>query len=785
MKWRIYLKNLENFIENNSKKMRKNIMNHKIIKKLEKLNRVYYIAAFFVVFSLIIIQKLFANTVIDHSYYQELADNQQIGNVTVPVTRGTVYSATNWWTILWTSLNLFDIAIDPQIVWSKEKLEDFLTDVVYKESCENTDNRSCYNNVLKFLKVIELEEFIYDETYIKNIIWDYLNTKINQEYVTSVFIDKELEQEKIDLIQSFAYAWVYPTFPYLYINPEEITQLSTVANTLSPILSIESEDLEYMMRKRKIRYVQILSKLSISVSEYVKTYLDDETIAIKKGLITKEESVWGFIVLTPRPQRYYPESDVASQIIWFVDNEWKWHYGIEWYFNDSLKGNNWQIVSRKDIRWRIINPIELDEQNSDTQGVKIYTSIDRNIQKKVETILEAWVKEYRANKGTVVVMEPKTGRVLSMANYPTFDLNDFSDVYELEKVKFSEYPNPTIDLLWFPVFVEDTEFGERYFYDNKELFLRSATREELWENLLVKYKYKNDYGPGVYLNDAISWLYEPGSIMKSLVFAAWIDTNEIEANELYSDINELQVWDFSIKNLDTKNCGWLHSFSNALDFSCNVWMVRIVQRLGTLLVYNYFQKFGFDEKTWVNLEWEVTGTMRDWEKWSKAQLYTSSYGLGISVTPLQMAAAYATLANGWVYYTPTVVDKVEFADGKVINYKSEAQRRVLKESTSDIMTKILVNGVNIWAAKHGWVEWYNLAGKTGTSQIPFRWKYETWQASTMASFAGYWPAEDPQFVVIVKLERPRTTNYWGASSAHIFSDISEYLLDVYNIPKRQ
>lgn len=765
--------------------MRNSIFNHKIIKKLEKLNRLYYIAAFFVIFSLIIVQKLFSNTVINHNFYQEKADKQQIWKVTVPVTRGTVYSATNWGTILGTSLNLFDIAIDPQIPGSKNKLQDFLTDVVYKESCENVSNKICYNNILKFLKVIELEEFDYDESSIKKLIWETLYKKINQKFVTSVFIDRELEQDKIDLIKSFWYAGIYPTFPYLYINPEEITQIKTVANSLAPLLAMDSEDLEYLMRKRKIQYVPILSKLSISVSEYVRMFLEEENNAMKKWLIKKEDSVWGFVVLTPRPQRYYPEKDVASQIIWFVDNEWKWHYGIEWYFNDSLKGNNGKIVSRKDIRWRIINPIELEEQNENTEWVKIFTSIDRNIQKKVETILEKWVKEFRANKGTVVVMEPKTGRVLSMANYPTFNLNDFSDVYELEKVRFSKYPDPTIDLLWYPVFVEDTENWERYFYDNKEIFLRKATREELWENLLVKYKYKNDYGPEVYKSDAISALYEPGSIMKSLVFAMWIDTGEIEANELYRDINELQVWTFTIKNLDTKNCWGLHSFSNALDFSCNVGMVRIVQRLGTLLVYNYFQKFGFDEITGVTLEWEVTGQMRDWEKWSKSQLYTSSYGLGISVTPLQMAAAYSVLANGWVYYTPTVVDKVEFADGKVIKYKSEPQRRVIKESTSEIMTKILVHWVREWAAKRGAVEWYNLAGKTWTAQIPFRWKYETWQASTMASFAGYGPAEDPQFVIIVKLERPRTTNYWGASSAHLFREISEYLLDVYNIPKRK
>jgi len=578
---------------------------------------------------------------------------------------------------------------------------------------------------------------------------------------------------------------VYPRFPYLYINPEEVTQIQTVANSLAPILAMDSEDLEYLMRKRKVRYVSILNKLSISVSEYVRTFLEDESSAMNKGLIEKEDSIWGFIVLNTRPQRYYPEKDVASQIIGFVDNEGKWHYWLEWYFDDSLRWNNGEIVSRKDIKWRIINPIALEEENENTEGVEIFTSIDRNIQKRIENILEEWVKKYRANKWTVVVMEPKTWRVISMANYPTFNLNDFSDVYEIEKVKFSQYPNPAIDLLWYPVFVEDTEKWERFFYDNKEIFLRLATREELWENLLVKYKYKNDYWPKVYQNDAISALYEPGSIMKSLVFAMRIDTWEMEASELYNDVNELQVWNFTIKNLDTKNCWGLHAFSNALDFSCNVWMVRIVQRLWTLLVYNYFQKFWFDEITWVTLEWEVSGQMKDWEKWSKSQLFTSSYWLGISVTPLQMAAAYSVLANGWVYYTPTVIDKIEFSDGKVIEYKAEPQRRVIKESTSDIMTKILVHWVEEWAAKHGKVEWYNLAGKTWTAQIPFRGEYETWEASTMASFAGYWPAEDPQFVVIIKLERPRTTNYGWSSAAYLFNEIAEYLLDVYNIPKRK
>ena len=338
--------------------------------------------------------------------------------------------------------------------------------------------------------------------------------------------------------------------------------------------------------------------------------------------------------------------------------------------------------------------------------------------------------------------------------------------------------------MWYPVFVEDSQEGIKYYYDNKEIFLREATREELWNSLIVKYKYKNGFWPAVYQNDAISSLYEPGSIMKSIIFAIGLDTNEFWPNDLYQDNNKLTVGPFTIGNVDKTNCGWLKSFSNALDYSCNVWFVRMVQKLWKLMVYNYFENFGFDSKTWVTLEWETAGKLENWTKLWDTRFYTNSYGLGMSVTPLQMAAAYSVIANGGLYYTPRVVDSIEFSDGKTITYKTEIQRRVLKESTSKLMTKLLVHGITDWAANKAYIEWYNLAGKTGTAQIASRGWYEDWVASTNASFAWYWPAEDPKFVVIVKLERPRTSNYWGSTSSYIFRDIAEYLLDVYKVPKK-
>jgi cell division protein FtsI/penicillin-binding protein 2 len=150
-----------------------------------------------------------------------------------------------------------------------------------------------------------------------------------------------------------------------------------------------------------------------------------------------------------------------------------------------------------------------------------------------------------------------------------------------------------------------------------------------------------------------------------------------------------------------------------------------------------------------------------------------------------MATAYSVLANGWVYIRPNIVKTISYSDGRTVNNKPEKLRRVVAERTSKIVTSMLVDWVNTWAAKNGRVEWYAIAGKTGTAQISYRWVYEKWVWGTNASFAGYGPAEEPKFVIIVKLERPRINEYGWQTSAFIFSEAAGYLLDYYGIPKKQ
>ena len=201
-------------------------------------------------------------------------------------------------------------------------------------------------------------------------------------------------------------------------------------------------------------------------------------------------------------------------------------------------------------------------------------------------------------------------------------------------------------------------------------------------------------------------------------------------------------------------------------------------------MHQYIVDFGFWELTWISLAWEVFSSIDPYEGWAKSQLLTTSYGLWVAVTPLQMASAYSVLANGGYYIKPQIIDYIEYPTWRKVVYWKEIERKVIKESTSKVITSMLVSSTSDWVARNWSIYGYSLAWKTWTAQIPYKWWYEEGIGSTIASFAWYWPAEDPKFVIIVKLDRPRSNPYWGQTAAYIFRDISEYLLNYYSIPKK-
>lgn len=746
------------------------------LKNLKFIKRETIVFFVFFLWFIILILSVFYYTVFEHKYYKALADNQQIWKVEIPVTRWNIY--TNNSNVLATSVSLNDLAIDPMGEWDEEKLIVFLRGIIFTELCVQKNQKKCKQNLKRFLRVLLLEDFEYSEEYILGKITEFLKQRLELNKITSILLYTNLTDKKSAQIISLWLDGVYVTDWNLFINPEKINNKKYVAKELSKVISILEIRIQELIRKRYRRYTPIISKLSIESSEKIEKYLKEERDAYRRWILDGNEVIFKYIILTPFPQRFYPEGQLASQVLWFLNNRGRGQYWLEWYFDEILKWNKWYIIARRDVRWRTINPISLEKWELFWKWAKIYSTIDRNVQAKVEKVLEKGVKEFRANKWSVIVMNPKTWKIISMANYPSYNPNRPWNVYELEKVNHRKYKDPIIDLKWIPVFVEDSINGKEFLYNSEIILLREATEQEIWNPIIIKYKYVNKFWPAVYRNWAISYLFEPGSIMKAFTVAIWLDTWEITQNSMYQDDWSLTIDQFTISNVSRK-CLWYHTFGNALTYSCNVWMIRIAQRYWRVIAYNYLKAFWFDQKTWISLFWEVTANIRELNNWSISNLLTSSYWLWISVTPLQMATAYSILANWWVYIRPYIVDRIVYSNWKILEYRPEKTHRVIKPKTSRIITKMLVDSVKTWG-----VEGFNLAWKSWTSQIASRWWYETWQASTYASFAWFWPAEDPKFVIIVKLVRPRTSIYWWATAALIFRDIAEFLFDYYKIPKK-
>ncbi|MGE4444019.1 MAG: peptidoglycan D,D-transpeptidase FtsI family protein [Candidatus Altimarinota bacterium] len=755
----------------------------KINHLFQKYPREYYVFGFFGVFATMIVIELFSFTVINHAYYKDLAIKQQTSTTKTPVSRGSIFSDNEKGKVLASSVDLNDLAIDPSLEGNKAKLATFLTDVVYTEVCYLKSANDCKKALNKFLGVLETPDFRMNEVYLKEKILARVNERISRTKVTSVLLKEGLTVEQAFELEKLNISGLYVNGTNLFVNPEEVVDQDFVANRISLITSDEESTVKYLIRKRTLRYLLIQTKLSISTSEYVKTKLEEERQAFARGFLKREDMMSQFIIMSSNQHRYYPEDDMASTILGFVDNSGEGRYGIEGYYNHILKGKTSQSYAKKDIMGRLIEPLSLEDQTG-LAGANITLTIDRNVQKAVEDIIDVDIFDYQANNISVVIMDPKTGNVIAMASHPRFNPNSPGEAFELIKVTPEKYPNPLINLLGARVLAVDNINGDEYIYDGKKLFLREISREEFTDPTLEKYVFANRQGGGVYKNDIIQDLYEVGSIFKPIVFAAGIDSGEIKRYDMYRDEGFVKIDNFKISNVATQCLGY-NTFQNAMNYSCNVGMIRIAQKIGASIFHKYIESFGIGKKTGITLEGEVFGRLEPYERWSRAQLFTTSFGLGINATMIQMASAYSALANGGIYYKPQIVKSIDFTDGRSIVNKPEATHRVLKEETSKIMTEVLVDSVNHGVAKHGGVKGYSIAGKTGTAQIAYKGGYETGQASTRGFFAGYAPAEDPKFVMIIKLERPRSSIYGGETVARTFSRISQYLFNYYAIPPKE
>lgn len=592
---------------------------------LVRTDRIEIAAYVFFAYALFIIWTTFKYSVFEYGYYRSLADKQQTITVKNPVSRGTIYSNNDPVGVFATSTDLPDLAVDPKAPGSKDRLYPFLTDATYLDLCQHGSDEKCLESVAAFSKASLPEDAEVTAENAKAAIRKELTRRIEKEFVDFVLVKEALTPDEAREMEAFSSSGFTMLSGNLYANPLEVSDglRSAYAAKLVSTFHLSQESAEFLLSKRSVRYVKILRRMNLSTKDFIDARLKEEKEAMKKGLLAENEGVTPFVILEPHPTRFYAEKNVGGQVTGFVDNEGIGRYGIEGYFNDELQGQEGQRKTRKDASGKSLGGYDLAERKI-VNGADIKLTIDRNVQKEVTRLLSEGVKEFRANRGSVVVMDPKTGAVVAMASYPDYDPNDFGSVYEIERVSYSRYPNPSEDLRGLTLMVEDSKDGTEFAYDGRRIKLRAATDSEIGNPAVPKFKFKNGLGPGAYVNDTIGSLYEPGSVFKAITTAIGIDTGDIKPTDTYYDKGYAEIDDFKIKNVSNE-CIGRHTYVHALDWSCNVGMIDIVQKIGKSLFAKYVADFGFGMKTGITLEGEVFGKIEPYEKWSRAKLFTQSF----------------------------------------------------------------------------------------------------------------------------------------------------------------
>jgi cell division protein FtsI (penicillin-binding protein 3) len=423
-------------------------------------------------------------------------------------------------------------------------------------------------------------------------------------------------------------------------------------------------------------------------------------------------------------RRFYPYNSLAAHVLGFVGVDSQGLEGIERRLDRVVRGDpHWLDVDR-DARGREIFTGGL--KTPPAQGGRVELTLDAAIQDATEKELAAGVAAARAAGGAVVVLDPGTGEILALANLPTFNPNRPGD------------PHGAIDRRW-----------------------RDRVR-----------------------NRAITDPYEPGSTFKAVLAAAAIEERVVTPAEMLNCENgRFPIGRWTIH--DAHPHGWL-SFAEVIQYSSNIGATKVGERLGRDRYYRYLRTFGFGERTGVELYGESAGILRAPGGWARIDLATHSFGQGVSVTPLQMASAFAAIANHGELMRPHLVGRIVAPDGEVaLENRPVVVRRVMSERTSAVVTELLRRVVEEkgGTGSRARMEDFAVAGKTGTAQ-KVNPNSRGYSSKRIGSFVGFVPADAPRLVILVLIDEPSTSSYGGVVAAPVFRAIATAALKRLGVEPR-
>jgi cell division protein FtsI/penicillin-binding protein 2 len=422
----------------------------------------------------------------------------------------------------------------------------------------------------------------------------------------------------------------------------------------------------------------------------------------------------------PEKYRYYPAGELASHVIGFASLQDNGKVGG---YGIEASMNTLLLGSSGNLQQEKDAagrwlPLTDRKVTDALHGANIYLTLDRNIQFETEKIMHDAVEKYASDRASAIVMDPKTGRILAMASSPQFDPN--------------------------------------------------------------KYREVEDYAD--FLNTTLSLAYEPGSIMKPITMAIGLEEGKVTPDSEFSDPGVISIGGFDIRNAEDKTYGQ-SSMYKVLEESINTGVIYVERQVGNEAYRDYMKRFGFGEKTGVELPAELSGDIRSLERTKQdIQFYTASFGQGITTTPMQMVQAYGAMANRGVMMKPQIISRIEHADGRIEEREPEKVRQVLGEKASEDIGKMLRTVVTKGHGKRADVPGYLVGGKTGTAQVAKSGSKGYEEGLTIGSFIGYAPIQDPQFVVLVKLDNPKNVEWAESSAAPAFGEIMHFLLEYAKIP---
>lgn len=515
------------------------------------------------------------------------------------------------------------------------------------------------------------------------------------------------------------------------VNFKNDKQRQAAAKGLSEIFDLEYNDV-LDDTKQQSHYVVVKRRIESDEREKVLELIDT---------LKKDYSCSGVIQLLDDYKRYYPKNSLASSVIGFTGSDDQGLEGIEYEYDSYLSGTPGRIITAQNARGTDM-PFRYEQNVESEDGNNVYLTIDETIQSICEKYMQKGVEDNNVlNKGVCIAMDVNTGAILAMVTTDGYDLNNPYELSAKDKKKIKSTPK------------------------KKQAEAESAALSNMWRN------------------KAVADTYMPGSVFKMCVASAALEENLVNDKTSFTCTGSIEVEGETIHCSNISGHG-TQNFVEAVSNSCNPAFIQIGQMLGAGKFRQYYQGFGFSDKTGIDLPGEAEDSFWKEGKMGGVDLAVASFGQNFTITPIQMITACAAVSNGGYVVQPHVVSKITDSKGNVIKtVDKKVKRQVISDDTSKKMNEYLEYNTERQGAAAGYISGYKVAGKTGTTEKRGVTKVESsFSEDYISSFCGYAPADDPQIAMLVFFDTPDGDAYYGSQvSSPVFINIMSEVLPYLDV----